>query len=205
MRLALFALFATSFLACGPPEVRVGASDGIPAVKGSTTVSLANFTCGQPIPAGDYTVTTQAVADGCQLSFDKDVSVLTANDYQKIPALQGSSNLVQAVELEVTQLDFTDASSGAKLDLATQVVSATLSVNGQQVADKAALSHLPTTVSLTGDALTPLKAKVDARQPASVHTTSVVVLPTSPPPPSQLKVDYDAQPTLVLGTGSVQL
>ena len=50
-----------------------------------------------------------------------------------------------------------------------------------------------------------LKAKVDARQPASVHTTSVVVIPSSPPPPKQLKIDYDAQPTLVLGPGKVNL
>ncbi len=205
MRSLLFATAAFSLLACGPAEVRVGASDGIPPVKGSSTVSLDNFTCGQPIPAGDYQVTTATVAAGCQLTFDHDVQVLTAADYQKIPALQGSSNLVQAVELQVTQLAFTDATTNTALDLNTQVVSATLSVNGQQVADKAALANLPTTVTLQGDALTELKAKVDARQPASVHATSVVVIPSSPPPPKQLKIDYDAQPTLVLGPGKVNL
>jgi hypothetical protein len=38
-----------------------------------------------------------------------------------------------------------------------------------------------------------------------VHVTAVLVVPQTPKPPSQLKVDYDAQPTLVLGTGSIQL
>jgi hypothetical protein len=150
-------------------------------------------------------VTTQVVTGGCQLTFDHDVQVLTAADYQKIPALQGSSNLVQAVELQVTQLSFTDATTGTALDLSTQVTSATLSMNGQQVADQTTLSHLPTTVTLQGDALTELKTKVDARQPASVHTTVVLVLPSMPPPPKQLQIDYDAQPTLVLGTGNVQI
>ena len=68
MRSLLFATAAVSLLACGPAEVRVGASDGIPPVKGSSTVSLDNFTCGQPIPAGDYLVSANTLI----LSADND-------------------------------------------------------------------------------------------------------------------------------------
>jgi hypothetical protein len=31
------------------------------------------------------------------------------------------------------------------------------------------------------------------------------VLPDAPAPPKKLKIDYDAQPTLVLGTGEIKL
>jgi hypothetical protein len=193
-------------IACGAaPEIRLGAKNGIPAVTGSTEVTLDAFVCGNPIAAGDTTITTQKVSGGCQLSFDKDVEIVKASDYSNIPELKGATNLLQAVEMTITRLDFTDTTTNTALDLSTQVTTVTLSINGQQVADKAALSALPKTVSLTGAALDAVKAKVNQRLPATVTATCVAVLPDSPPPPKKMKIDYDAQPTLVLGTGSIKL
>lgn len=197
---------ALALSACGPVEFRVDETKGVPALKGSTEVTVpTNFTCGQAIPTGQYTVQTRAVNGGCEFSFSENVEVLKASDYESIGELKGASNLVQRVELSVKKLSFVDGSTGQALDLATRVTSASLSVNGQAVADKAALSKLPVVVSLTGDALTALKAKIDQRQPASVAVGVLVVLPNTPPPPAKLKIDYEAQPAIILGTGAVKL
>lgn len=187
------------------PEVRVGAAEGIPSIAGSTEVELATFVCGNDIPAGMYTVTTRKVSGGCELSFDKDVEIVTANDYSKISALNKASALLTAVELKITKLSFTDVEANAALDPETRISSATLSINGQVVGDKSLLTSLPKTVTLTGSALSELKAKIDQRQPASVRASSVVVLPETPAPPKKLKIDYDAQPTLVLGAGDLKI
>lgn len=189
--------------ACGAVEYRIDETKGVPPVKGSTEVQLgASFTCGTPITSGQYTVTTKVVTGGCELSFEQDVEVLKASDYQSLPDLQGASNLVQRVELTVKKLAFADG-QGQALDLSTRITSATLAVNGQVLVDKAALAKLPTVVSLEGDALAPLKAKVDARQPASVRARCVVVVPDSPAPPDTLKIDYEAQPAIILGPGTI--
>jgi hypothetical protein len=202
---SLLAVLAVLALSACNPQYRLGAKDGIPNVTGSTEVNLDAFVCGNPIQAGEYTVATKKVTNGCELSFDKDVEVLKSTDYSRIPSLTGASNLLQAVELTINRLAFTDSATGQPLDAATRITSATLSINGQQVADKSTLAALPKTATLSGNALTPLKAKVDARMPASVKATSVVVLPDAPAPPKKLKIDYDAQPTLVLGTGEIKL
>lgn len=44
-----------------------------------------------------------------------------------------------------------------------------------------------------------MKSKIDARQPASVRTRVVMVLPAMPPPPQRLVIDYDSQPAIILG------
>ena len=187
------------------PEVRVGASEGIPSISGSTEVELSAFVCGNDIPAGMYTVTTRKVTGGCELSFDKDVEIVSANDYSKIQALNKASALLTAVELKITKLAFTDVETNTALDPETRIASATLSINGQVVGDKSLLTALPKTVTLTGTALSELKAKIDKREPAGVRASSVVVLPETPAPPKKLKIDYDAQPTLVLGAGDLKL
>jgi hypothetical protein len=192
-------------LACAPPEYRLGAKDGIPNVAGSTEVTLDTFVCGDPIQAGDTQVTTRKVTGGCELSFDKDVQVLKASDYENLPALKGATNLLQAVELTITTLSFTDTETNTALDTQTRITSVDLSINGQVVADKAALASLPKTVKLSGAALQSVKSKVDNRQPASVTATCVAVLPDDPKPPKKMKIDYDIQPTLVLGTGEIKL
>ncbi|MEW5742106.1 MAG: hypothetical protein AB1938_24535 [Myxococcota bacterium] len=203
MRGVLATAVAVWVTACGPVEYRIDETKGVPAVTGSTEVQLGgSFTCGTPITSGQYTVSTKVVTGGCEFSFDQDVEVLKASDYQNIPDLAGASNLVQRVELKVKKLSFADG-QGQVLDVQTRITSATLSVNGQVVADKATLARLPATVSLQGDALAPIKAKVDARQPASVRARCVVVLPDDPAPPEKLKIDYDAQPAIILGPGKI--
>lgn len=197
------ALVALVGVGCGPVEVRLDETKGIPSVTGSTEVQIAALTCGQPITSGGYTITTTPVSGGCQLSFHQDVQVLKASDYNSIPDLQGASRLVQRVELQIKKLTFTDAATGQVIDASTRITSATLAINGQQVADKSVLSALPKTVTLAGDALATVKTAVDARQPASVRADCVVVVPDSPKPPDRLKIDYDAQPAIILGPGKV--
>lgn len=193
-----------TMLACGQAaEVRIDETKGIPPVKGTTDVQLGSFTCGMPITSGGVTVQTRMVANGCELSFDQDVPVLRAEDYTNIPDLRAATSLVQRVELVVKRLAFTDGSM--PLDLATRVTSAQLSVNGQLVAEKDTLSSLPKTVTLSGAALDQLKAKIDARQPASVRTRVVLVLPSMPPPPQRLVIDYDSQPSIILGVKAPSL
>lgn len=191
---------------CGPVELRIDETKGVPPVKGSTEVSLgAGFTCGQPITSGGKTVATQVVAGGCEFTFDDTIEVLSAGDYQAIPELKVSTNLVQRLELTVKRLAFTDGATMQALDLQTRVTSVVLQVNGQQVADKATIASLPAVVRLEGAALSALKAKVDARQAASVGVRAVAVIPSTPAPPERLKIDYEAQPAIVIGPGEVKL
>ncbi|MDP3232940.1 MAG: hypothetical protein Q8N26_09195 [Myxococcales bacterium] len=200
MRHGSWVVAALTMWACGQAaEVRIDESKGIPPVKGSTEVALGSFTCGMPIVSGEVTVQTKVVGDGCELSFDRDVPVLRAEDYTNIPDLKGATALVQRIELTVKRLAFTDAATSMPLDLATRVTSAQLSVNGQLVAEKESLTSLPKTVTLSGAALDAMKSKIDARQPASVRTRVVLVLPNMPPPPQRLLIDYDSQPAIILG------
>ena len=198
------ALSGMALCACTAAEVRIGEGK-IPSIKGSDTITIGSYTCGQPISDDTYTVTTTDKGSDCEFNFDQDVTIITQADYQNIPDLQGSTNLVQAVEITVKTLKFVDASNNTTLNLDTYVKTATLKVDGQQVATKADLQSLPKTIKLTGTALNNIKAKVDARQPASVRATATMLVPKMPAPPNQLKVEYDAQPTLVLGTGSINV
>ncbi len=207
MRLLILPVVLASVAACNivQPEIRVGAGQGIPSISGTAEVDLDTFTCGDTIPAGAYVVTTKVVTSGCELSFDKDIEILSASDYQRIPELGSATALLQTVELKITQLAFIDATTNAALDPMTRMKSAAFSINGQLVGDKSTLGALPKTVTLQGMALAPLKSKIDQRLPATVKATSVVVLPDSPPPPKKLRIEYDAQPTLVLGAGELKI
>lgn len=193
-----------SLCACSAAEVRIGEGK-IPSITGSDSVTLGSYTCGQPIADDTYTVTTVDRGADCEFNFDQNVTVISAADYQNIPDLQGSTNLVQAVEITVKTFKFSDASNNMALNLDTYVKSVVLKVDGEQVATKATLAKLPATVTLSGTALTNIKAKVDVRQPATVRATATMVVPKMPAPPAQLKVEYDAQPTLVLGAGGIKL
>jgi hypothetical protein len=200
MRHGLVVLATAVVMACGQAaEVRVDETKGIPPVKGTTEVQLGSFTCNMPITSGDVTVQTRTVPEGCELSFDKDVQVLKAEDYSGIPEFQGATALVQRIELTVKRLAFSDGATNMPLDLATRVVSAQLSINGQLVAEKATLASLPKVVRLEGAALDAMKARIEARQPASVRTRVVLVIPSMPAPPQRLVVDYDSQPAIILG------
>ncbi len=189
--------------ACSAAELRIDETKGVPSVSGSTTVDLGTYTCGDTLTEGDYTVHTSPVTGGCQFSFDSTVQVLQASDYQSIPEFKGAAYLVKRIELNIKKLDFTDGNGGT-LSLTTQVTSANLIVNGQQVATKTDLANLPHVVELDGDSLTSLKAQIDNRQPASVAVKAVAVLPNDPPPPAKLGVSYEAQPAIILGPGDVK-
>lgn len=199
---SVVAFVVAAVTACGPAEIRLGSKDGIPPVAGSVEVALDTLQCGDPIPAGDYQVTTKKVIGGCELSFDRDVTILKASDYSQLPDLMGASKLLQAVELNIAVLEFADTSTtpATVLDPQTRITAVTFSVGGQVVvANKTALKSLPKTVSLTGQALSGLKAQFEKRVAVVAHATAVVVLPDSPALPKRLRLDYQAQPTLVLG------
>ncbi len=201
--------FLTVVLACGltgcePLEFRIDQEHGVPSLSGQYTVSLGSFTCGEPLEAEGYTVTTTVVAGGCRFSFSNTLEVLSASHYENIGELKKAANLVQRIELKINQLAFTDG-GGNPLNLSTQVTEATLSVNGQQVADKQGLSSLPIIVELSGSALNSLKSQIDKGQPASVSVTAEAVLPDDPPPPETLTVSYDAQPAVIVGPGEVTI
>lgn len=191
--------------ACGlfgpASDNRIDEADGVPNISGNETVDIpTNFTCGTPITSNGITVTTRAVSGGCEFTLDQDVQVLKSSDYQQYSELTTiGSKLVKAVEINILTLDLTDASTGQKLDLQTRVTSATLSINGQQVAEKAQLANLPFVATLEGNALAPIKSKVEAKQPVSVRASAVVVLPNTPAPPAKLGIKYDAKPAIILG------
>lgn len=190
------------------PEIRVGAAQGIPSISGTAEFDVGTFTCGNAIPAGAYMVTTKQVTGGCELSFDKDVEVVASSDYERIAELKSAgaaTALLQSVELKITQLAFIDATTNVALDPATQMKTAAFSVNGQLLGDKTTLGALPKTVTLSGASLTPLKSKIEQKQPATVRASSVVVLPDGSAPPKRMRIEYDAQPTLVLGAGEIKL
>ncbi len=203
MRHEIWLVAGLTMCACGPAEVRIDETRGIPAVKGSTEVQLGSFTCGMPIVGSEVTVQTRAVSGGCELKFEREVPVIKASDYDSIPELSGATRLVQRIEVVVKRLTFTDAASQAPLDVATRVTSAQFEVNGQVVAEKATLTSLPKTVTLSGAALDAMKSRIEARSPASVATRVVLVLPTTPAPPQRLVIDYDTQPAIVLGPGKL--
>ncbi len=198
-------VFIAFVTACGPIEMRIDESKGIPAVEGQVDFAIGSaFVCGEAIAAGNKTVTTRAVTGGCEFSFDDTIEILTAADYQRVGELKSASNLVQRVELSIEKLAFVDGDSGATLDLSTRVTGVNVIVNGQLVADKTTVSKLPTIVKIEGDALAPIKAKVDARQPASVSMKVIAILPDNPKPPAKLKIDYKAQPALIIGPGTIK-
>jgi hypothetical protein len=187
--------------------VRVDQTKGLPTITGSVTVDVpANFICGKTITQDAYTVTTTKTATGCSFAADQDVVLLKASDYQGIPELSGATNLVQRIELTVTQLVFSDATAtpATVLDPTNRVTAATLSVNAQAlITDKSQLTKLPTTVTLSGTSLASLKTAIDTRTAASVHASAVVELPDTPVPPAKLKVDYTVQPAIILGPGKI--
>ena len=189
--------------ACSAAELRIDETKGVPSVSGNQSVDLGTYTCGDTLPAGDYTVVTTPVTGGCQFSVNGTVQELQASDYESIPEFKGAAYLVKRIELSINKLDFVDG-SGAKLSLDTQVTSATLKINGQQVATRSDLTSLPHVVSLDDDSLTSLKTAIDNRQPASVTVNAIAVLPDNPAPPSKLGVSYAVQPAIILGPSDVK-
>jgi hypothetical protein len=181
------------------PEIRIGANEGLPPIGGTTEVSTDGFVCGEPITTGAGSATTRKVPGGCELTLAEEIQVIDEPDYARISDLAGFSGLIEAVELQLTEFSFIDSTTDTPLDLATGVTSATLAINGQQVADKTTLMSLPQTLRLTGPGLQPLKDAIYQRQPASLQLSAVVVLPDEPAPPKGLRLQYQAQPTIVVG------
>ncbi len=180
------------------PEIRMGAEAGVPPLVGSTEFSLPNFVCGQTITFDGIAVPTKKVTGGCEISLDRTLQLLSVEEYGMLGELKGAANLLTTVELDVRALDFIDSKTGSKLDPNVQLRATTVSINGQQVADRELLSKLPAQIRLEGKALDPLRLQMEAQKPVSIRLTAVVTLTDSPKPPERMRVVFDAQPTFVL-------
>ena len=181
------------------PDIRVGPKEGIKPVDGKIDFSFENFECGTPIPVDGFEAVTSKVAGGCQIELQRDVTVVSSSDYERVNDLNGAGNLIKAVELKINKLAFTDTDAGKQVDLATRITDVQLTVNGQRVADKAALLRLPRTVLLTGAALDQVKEQLDSKKPVTIRVAALLTVPLDPPPPKRLHVEFQAQPTLVIG------
>src|SRR4051812_2439385 len=115
-------LSAIALLLCGCGiEVHVGAKDGIKPISGDVAANTEAFTCGQPIEADGYSVESSRVGTDCQISFDRDVVVATAADYDRAGSFKNAANLLRAVELEIRRFSFIDADTGEPLSLDTYI------------------------------------------------------------------------------------
>jgi hypothetical protein len=159
--------------ACGP--FRIGPEDGVRPIEGTARASRERFNC----PGGG----------DCMLLFDGDLTLIREEDYAQ---LDGLPRLFKGAELEVKRVAFRDEDTGAALEPKT----AALHANGQLLVTEADLSRLPKTVALDDCALAPVRSAIHSRQAVVVHVSAQVTL-ASPPP--HVALDYEVQPTLLVG------
>lgn len=198
----LAALFLTLPLAAGCgviPDVRLGKDVGIPAISGSTTISVPqDYTCGDPItdPNGKYTVTSKGTADACTFSFKQDVTAIAAADYSSIPELEGA-RVVNGVDLDVTAFAVRDSATGKE---PAGLESLDGKAFGVTILTEADLDETPPfTKSITGEPIAALKSQVQAKEDIVIPIDVAVVVSLTPAPPEKLELDFDAQPNLTIG------
>lgn len=205
-KLLVSGLIAFALSACGPVEVRITKANGVKPISGSLTASFTTtggptFVCGDTITGTDseqsYVVKTAVVPGGCDFTFDQEVEVLAGADYATIKEFKDAVHYLNRVELRIDRLDFFD-DTGAKFDIA-RLRDMELTVNGQQVLDRAAIGTLPATVSLSGDALKAIKTAVKNRERCTAHVTAHLVL-LDTETPTGVRCEYDSQPTFILST-----
>jgi hypothetical protein len=174
------------------PEIRIGAAEGVPRVAGTNDVDLGDFSCGQTVADGEFTVTTRAVFGGCELSFSRQLQVLSAADARNLKGAGAAGDAVTAIDLEIQKFQLADAQSGTPL----AVSSLTLLVEGTQIADTLTLAKLPATARLSGAALSGVRTAVSNETAAHLSLSGVAVVGAVP---AALRIDYAVQPVVVLG------
>lgn len=184
------------------PDVTLGAGQGIPAIAGSTAVTLpTGYTCGSPItdPSGKYTVTSTGTQDACTVTFAQSVVVLSAADYANHPELQGAQ-LIQSVVFDVTALAVTDGATGSPIDPTTTLRDLSGTAFGAVLLTKDDLARpKPFRRTIEGASLDALKSQVRAKQDLIIPLVVTVELALTPTPPAQIGLTFDAQPSLVFG------
>lgn len=199
--LAALVLAVPLFAACDQidlPEVTLGAEDGIPPIKGSTTIDVPqDFLCGNPIndPNGKYEVSTEGTQEACTFTFKQNVTALKASDYASKPGLQGAQ-LVKSVDIDVNALGVKDG--------ATMMTLTPIDLNGTAfgttILTKEDLAKTPPyTKSITGAPVDELKSIVQAKQDIVIPIVVQVVVNMAPTPPAKIALDFDAQPNIVFG------
>jgi hypothetical protein len=198
-------LAMTAVLGCDQlpsPDLSIGATEGIPPIEGSTVIDVPqDFTCGGTItdPEGEYTITTSGTQDACTFRFTQDVVALTADDYAKIPGLEGAQ-VINRVDLDVSRLAVTDASTGDPLPVDETLLDFTGTAFGAQILTKADLTaDVPFTRSVEGPPLDAVKDQVKQQANIVIPVDITAVVKLTPVPPPQIGLDFDAQPNLVVG------
>ncbi len=197
LTLCLAVLSFTALVGCS--EVRLGSADGIPAINLDSEVRLPAFVCGTPFSQDGVTVSSKAIEGGCELTVEKTITVAGTSIYAKAGDIK-LSKVLSGIELHITKFALSDSSTGAAVDL-SQLSWAYLSVNDELLADRDALTALPLTVRIDGVGLEPLKAQVDARTEITATLQVIAAVPDTVKIPATLKVDFEAQPEVLLLIG----
>ncbi len=181
------------------PDIRLGKDEGIPPVAGSTTIAVPqDYKCGDPLtdPNAKYEVTASGSQDACTFTFKQDVTALKSSDYSGHPELVGAQ-VVNGIDLDVTKFAITDAATGMQ---PPGLQSVNGKAFGETILTKDDLAKKPPyTKSVEGPAVDALKDKISNEQDIVIPIEVVVVVALTPTPPAQLKLDFDAQPNLVIG------
>jgi hypothetical protein len=209
MKLRTFALTvvaACSLFACDQigdkisdvlPELTLGGEDGIPPVSGSTKIDVpADFMCGNPIqdPQKKYTITTEGTDQECLFTFDQDVTVLKAEEYASRPELKGAQ-LVKRVDIDVKKLGVADQAGNP-----VQPKDLTGTAFGSTILTIDDLAKTPPfTKSIEGEPIAELKTLVQNKQDIVIPVRVQILVNMAPAPPTQIALDFDAQPNLVFG------
>ena len=197
LRALLFSLpFAA--VACGVlPDVRLGKDANIPPISGSTTISIPqDYMCGDPImdSEGKYTVKSSGDASSCTFTFNQKVTAIKASDYDSNPQLEGAQ-VVNGVDIDVTKFAFVDPATGKQPDNLRDLTGKAFD---EVILTKEDLTQtLPFTKKIRGAAVDALKDQVQAKEDIIIPVDVVVVV--SLPPPAQLRLDFEAQPNLIIG------
>ena len=133
-----------------------------------------------------------------QVTVTKSVQVIDAATAKGLPSV-GAGTVVQRVELAINTLRFVDAETGTAL-VAVGARHQPHSLVGWKCRrwTKAALTTIPTSITVRGAALTPIEAALHNKTAARVVTKLEAVLPTSPALPAKLSIGASIQPTVVV-------
>src|SRR5687767_9500588 len=118
---------ALALLCACDGEFRIGEPQGLKPMSGDARTSTEGLTCGQPLRSDGYTATSEVVGNDCRFTFERDVTLLSQEEYAQVSGLAGA---VKAVELEVKAIAFIDEDTGVALSVQTQLKEASFAVNG---------------------------------------------------------------------------
>lgn len=187
-------------------EIRLDEDDGIPPISGEGSVEgLDNLqvACGDAFvdDNGIYEITTVQEENGCRIFMVGAFEVVDEDDYQNIPDLSANTvELVEALELDISVLAFSDGETGQPVDIASTFTELTVSINEEQILDRDDVLSIPTTVRIEGSAVDGMRDSLVAREPVFVTTTIEALVDDQALQnlPSPLNVEFEAQPAIIV-------